>query len=366
MDLPVNHNTPLLMHIDLNSCFATFEQQAFPRLRGKPLVIAAYDSPRGCVIAPSIEAKQHGITVGMTVSEAKVLCPEVVVRMPDPPKYRAVHSKFAKIFRDYSDSVTPKSIDEAVIDFSRMNNQVLRVTNLANIGHEIKRRMKREIGVWMRCNVGIGTNRFLAKTAASLHKPDGLDVITHQNLEQVYQSLTLTAICGINTRYQARLNAARIFTPMQFLHASCETLQKQVFQSIAGYYWYLRLRGWEIDDVKFKRKSIGQMYALGKETANIKELSKLLMKLIEKMGRRLRRLGLVAWGIHVGCVYADQTYSHLGRTFDHELYTTNELYRKVLYNFTTQFQGNVVTHLSVACLDLKPVAGVQESIFDTM
>src|SRR5881227_3435616 len=104
MDLPPNHNDPLLMHIDLNSCFATCEQQAFPRLRGKPLVIAAYDSTRGCVIAPSIEAKQQGITVGMTVSEAKVLCPEVVVRMPDPPKYRAVHSKFAKIFRDYSDS----------------------------------------------------------------------------------------------------------------------------------------------------------------------------------------------------------------------------------------------------------------------
>src|SRR6266568_9254101 len=236
MDLPVNHNDPLLMHIDLNSCFATCEQQAYPRLRGKPLVIAAYDSPRGCVVAPSIEAKERGIKVGMTVAEARLLCPGVIVRMPDPPKYRAVHVKFAKIFRDYSPSVTPKSIDEAVIDFSRMNNQVLRVTNLVAIGTEIKKRMKQEIGEWMRCNVGIGTNRFLAKTAASLHKPDGLDVITHENVEQVYQSLTLTALCGINTRYQARLNAAGIFTPMQFLEASCEKLHKQVFQSIAGYY----------------------------------------------------------------------------------------------------------------------------------
>ncbi len=243
---------------------------------------------------------------------------------------------------------------------------MLSVTNLVNIGHEIKRRMKREIGEWMRCNVGIGTNRFLAKTAASLHKPDGLDVITHQNLEQVYQSLTLTALCGINTRYQARLNAAGIFTPMQFFAASCEILQKHVFQSIAGYYWYLRLRGWEIDDVEFKRKSIEQMYALGKKTANVETLSKLLMKLTEKMGRRLRRAGLVAKGIHVGCVYADQTYSHLGKTFDHELYTTNELFRKVLYIFTTQFRNTVVTNLSVACFDLKPAAGVQESLFDTM
>ncbi len=112
MDLPPNHNDPLVMHIDLNSCFATCEQQAYPRLRGKPLVIAAYDSPRGCVIAPSIEAKQRGINVGMTVAEAKIVCPDIVVRMPDPPKYRAVHVKFSNIFRDYSDSVTPKSIDQ--------------------------------------------------------------------------------------------------------------------------------------------------------------------------------------------------------------------------------------------------------------
>jgi DNA polymerase-4 len=85
------------MHVDLNSCFATIEQQANPLLRGKPMVVAAYDSPNGCVVAPSIEAKRYGIKTGMTVRDARLLYPRVIVRTPDPSKYRYVHLKFRNI-----------------------------------------------------------------------------------------------------------------------------------------------------------------------------------------------------------------------------------------------------------------------------
>src|SRR3989442_223410 len=117
MQLALNHNKPAIMHIDLNSCFATIEQQANPLLRGKPIAVAGYTTPNGYVISPSMEAKQKGVKVGMTVREAKLMCPGIVIRAPDPPKYRFVHTKFARIFRDYSPVVVPKSIDEAVIDF---------------------------------------------------------------------------------------------------------------------------------------------------------------------------------------------------------------------------------------------------------
>ena len=86
MDLPLNRNLPLVMHIDMNSCFATAEQQANPLLRGKPVAVAAYTTGNGCVIAPSIEAKRYGARVGMTVREARLLCPQIIVRPPDPPK----------------------------------------------------------------------------------------------------------------------------------------------------------------------------------------------------------------------------------------------------------------------------------------
>ncbi|MDQ3839873.1 MAG: DNA polymerase IV, partial [Thermoproteota archaeon] len=86
----------------------------------------------------------------------------------------------------------------------------------------------------MRCSIGVSTNRFLAKLAASLHKPDGLDIIDHTNVLDVYRKVKLLDLNGINTRYQARLNAYGIFTPMEFYEASLETLKMQVFQSIVG------------------------------------------------------------------------------------------------------------------------------------
>jgi DNA polymerase-4 len=363
MKLPLNHNEPLLMHIDLNSCFASVEQQASPHLRGRPVVVAAYASANGCVVSPSIEAKQLGIKTGMTVRDARIIYPDVIVRTPDPAKYRHVHKQFAAIFHDYSPDVTPKSIDEAVIDFTR--TKALYATSLTAIAQSIKRRMQEEIGEWIRCSVGIGTNRFLAKTGAGLHKPDGLDVITHKNLRDVYNGLSLIDLCGINTRYQARLNACGIFTPLQFLDASVQELQKDVFQSIAGYYWYMRLRGWEIDEVEFKRKSFGQSYALGKKTADPKELRRLLMKLTEKMARRLRKAQFAAKGVHVACVYTDWTYWHKGKIFERELYTTEELFKKVMLVFNMQPQRNIVAKLAVSCFDLVPSAQVQESLFDT-
>jgi len=363
MDLPINKNRPLIMHVDLNSCFATVEQQANPLLRGKPVCVAPYTSGNGCVISPSMEAKRFGVKVGMTVREAKMLCPDAIILHPDPPKYRAVHLQFKTIFQDYSPHVTPKSIDEAVIDFTDVVG--LHKRSLEDIGKEIKRRMRSEIGEWISCSIGIGTNRFLAKTAAGLVKPDGLVTITHENLMDVYSKLTLIDICGINTRYQARLNAYGVFSPLDFVSASLQKLQNQVFKSINGYYWYTRLRGWEIDAIDFGRKSYGQSYALHEFTNNPRELSRLLMKLTEKMGRRLRKAGYCASGIHVSCLYLDGTHWHMGRKVSQKLYTTSELFKKAQLLLNRQPEWKKVTHLAVSCYDLQDSNDNQLDLFET-
>jgi len=233
-----------------------------------------------------------------------------------------------KIFRDYSPNVTPKSIDEAVIDLT--DTLCLFKGSVVDIGKEIKRRFRKEIGEWMRCSIGVSTNRFLAKLAASLHKPDGLDIIDHTNVLDVYRRVKLLDLNGINTRFQARLNAYGIFTPMEFYEAPLQLLKQQVFRSILGYYWYLRLRGWEIDAVDFKRKSFGNTYALQQQTNDPRALSKLLMKLCEKTGRRLRRASYSAQGAHVACVYTDLSWWHIGRKFDVPVYTTRDIYIKAL------------------------------------
>ncbi|KKQ01594.1 MAG: Nucleotidyltransferase/DNA polymerase involved in DNA repair [Candidatus Roizmanbacteria bacterium GW2011_GWA2_36_23] len=361
MELPLNHNQPAIMHMDLNSCFATVEQQANMHLRGKPLVIAAYISPGGCIISPSIEAKRLGIKVGMTVRDAKLIYKNVIVRDPDPLLVRDVHIKFKRIFQTYSPIVIPKSIDEAVIDFT---GTPAFKKGLVNIAKEIKQRLREEIGEWISCSIGIATNRFLAKLGASIHKPDGLDVIDYKNLQQIYSSVKLVDLHGINTRYEARLNASGIFTPLQFLNASERFLHKQVFKGIVGYYWYLRLRGFEIDDVEFKRKSYGQEYSLGKKTADPEELSHIIMKLCEKMGGRLRRSNHASLGIHVAVLYDDWTFWHRGRKINQPLYTTQELFIKAMWIFNQQPQRKTVAKLAVSCYDLIPASSSQMSLFD--
>jgi DNA polymerase-4 len=365
MDLPLNATAPRIMHVDLNCAFATLEQQASPHARGIPLVVAAYDSPGGCVLAASIEAKKLGIKTGMTVRDARILYPAVLVRKPNPPLYRDAHLKFKKIFMDYTPTVVPKSIDEAVLDFSAVNTQVLFKKSLIDISYEIKKRIRGEIGEWVSCNIGIATNRFLAKTAASLHKPDGMDVITYKNLEDIYAKLHLLDLCGINTRFQARLNVAGIFTPLEFLHTPLEILKKQVFRSVCGYYWFLRLRGWEIDAMDFKRKSYGQSYALGKKSNDPSYLSSLLLKLTEKMGRRLRKAGKTARGVHLGLSYTDGSYWHKGTLFGEELFTTDALFKRVMLIFNKQPETKVVSRLDVCCFELSGAGTVQESLFES-
>ena len=138
--LPINPNPPRIIHVDLNSCFATVTQQAQSHLRGKPVLIAAYDSPRGCVVAPSIEAKTFGVKTGNRVMEARMLAPNAVVRTPDTALIRDVHIKFKKICSDYSPNISPKSIDEVVIDMEGME-YFLRDKTMVGIAQEIKDRL---------------------------------------------------------------------------------------------------------------------------------------------------------------------------------------------------------------------------------
>ena len=168
----INPEKPLIMHIDLNSAFATAEQQAHPTLRGKPMGVTNRLSKECVVIAASYEAKALGIKVGTRRSEALAICPTFVFIESDPAKYHAVYQKLINIMSDYSPKIQMKSIDEGVIDFHGME-PVLKDRTIEEIGYEIKQRVKSDIGDWMRINIGIGTNYFLAKEAASWHKPDG-------------------------------------------------------------------------------------------------------------------------------------------------------------------------------------------------
>jgi DNA polymerase-4 len=330
--LPLNNSRPLIMHIDLNSCFAIIEQQANPLYRRKPVAVAAYDTPRGMVIASSYEAKAKGIKLGVNVGQARLIDPEVIVLMPDPAKYRYAHSLFRQVLEEYSSELHAKSIDEFVLDFSG-SPTIRDGRDLMDVGYEIKHKIKDKVGSYVTVNVGIGTNRFWAKTAAGLNKPDGLDMMSAENALKIYGQMELTDLTGINHRYQARLNQNCIFKPLQFYEATEQYLHKQVFKSIVGRQWYARLRGWEVDDVIWGRKSIGHNYAIGQKTADREEIGRLLMKLCHKVGRRMRHQGFYAQGIHLSIAFQDGQW--WGKSYDTKtmMYATSDIYhhtRKLL------------------------------------
>ncbi len=363
MDLLPNHNQPLVMHIDLNSCFAIIEQQANPLIRHKPVAVAAYNSPRGAVLASSYEAKALGIKLMVNVREARMLCRDVIILTPDPEKYFDAHRRFKKVLLQYTSDVTPKSVDEFVVNFSG-SRAIQSGLDLTDIGYRIKEDIKRELGEYVTVNVGISTNRFLAKLAAGLHKPDGLDIITAANLRDVYETLDLIDLPGINRRYQARLNLAGIFTPIQFLDAPVWKLKNEVFKSIVGYYWYLRLRGHEIDAVDFGRKSFGQQYALGDKTTNREALSRLLMKLCEKAGRRLRKHDYVAGGVHLFMTFEDRTYYAKSRRTKAIVYATQDIFLHALKLLNEAQISHNVTNISITVYDLRPASPTQLGLFD--
>lgn len=363
MELGLNYNQPQIMHIDLNSCFATIEQQANPLIRNRPVAVAAYDTPRGIVLAASYDAKAKGIKVGVTVREAKLLCPGIVIMMPDPDKYFDAHRRFNKVLLNYTSEITPKSVDEFVIDFSS-SPAVRQGLKLEDIGLKIKQDIRREIGEYVTVNIGIAPNRFLAKVAAGLHKPDGMDRITAENLREIYKTLSLIDLPGINRRYAARLNLAGIYTPIDFLEAPLWKLKREVFHGIVGFYWYLRLRGHEIDAISFGRKSFGQQYAIGQKTRDVNEISRLLMKLCEKAGRRLRRNGYEARGIYFWITLEDRTYWAKRQQLRAPIYSTQDIFRqaqKLLSQVPLQARA---TNIGVTVYNLTPTDPIQLGLFD--
>lgn len=369
--LRLNTEEPQIMHIDLNSAFASAEQQAWPHLRGRPMGVTNRLSKECCVIAASYEAKALGIKVGCRRSEAMALCPDFVMLETDPSKYTWMYQNLLKIMKDYSPNIKMKSIDEGVVDFHGVRAAATGPTGstsnarpLEEIAQEIKDRMKEMCGSWMRTNVGIGPNRFLAKTAAGLHKPDGLDVIDHTNLVSTLASMQLQDLTGIAKRNSIRLKMYGIRTPLDFLAAPAELLQKQVFQSINGLHWYNRLRGYEVDDYKTHLSMVGRQWVVKNPSNDDAYLCSCLHFLTETVGMKLRFRGVEARGI---CVWMGFTVGggwKQKRMMQTTIYSNKDIWQQVALLFEQRPKHMKVRIMGIYLYELTPSTRSQMSFFD--
>jgi DNA polymerase-4 len=294
-----------VLFIDMNSFFASCEQQTNYWLRGRPVAVCVYTGKYGCVIAPSVEAKKKGIRLGVRLNEAMKLCPDLVPLETNPDKYRTFHARIMKILKRYSDDVIPRSIDEAVVDLTSYKNIYPDVVAVAK---QIKKDILEEVGDYLKCSIGIAPNAFLAKLASDIQKPDGLTIIDHDNIDSVLKKLELTDLPGIGKGMSARLNKAGIYTPYDLRHSTPEKL-KAACKSIIGLHWYHRLHFQEVDmHVTEEYKNMSAMRMVSKEQRkDIQNLLDILMMLCLTLEKRMMKKNLFCKRVQFSIRYEDKT-----------------------------------------------------------
>ncbi len=376
MELSVNPEPPEVMHIDLNSAFAMAEQQANPLLRGRPVGVTNRLNDFAICIAASYEAKRLGIGLGTRSGEARALAPNFVMVESDSAKYQHVNRLMRDIFASYSPNFVMKSVDEGVIDF-RSVRRLLKGRSLVEVGLEIKQRVREEVGEYMKVNVGIGQNRWLAKVAAGFMKPDGLYVIDRENLETVYAVMDLVELPYIKQRTRARLQERGIFTTLDFYRAPEVVLTKQVFRSVMGHHWYLKLRGYETE-VSCGVRTVGRSYVLEHRTADRDELAMLLYKACVKIARRMRVNGLAARGLALSLTYRGGSTRVWGQPASQgrvgwrerhmyavAVWRADRLYRRALELFGESPAGLEVVSLYMTAYAVEPARLDQLTLYDS-
>ena len=273
----------IVMYIDMNSYFASCEQQRHPELRNKPVGVLTYDGPNASVIAASIEAKRMGVKTGMRLYDCKLLCPDIIPVTTHPAWYRQIHVEIMTILRRYCDDVIAKSIDEALMNFTSYRL-------VYNDFQIIARQIKADIAAkydYLTCSIGIAPNAFLAKLGTELKKPDGLIEITPENIDGYLATLKLTDLPGIASNSERRLQMIGIKSPLEMRHSSIALLRK-AFGGIVGDYWHKRLNFMEVDIYSNPFRSMSAARTLGRQIReNRQAMESMLIALCMRLEQRM-------------------------------------------------------------------------------
>lgn len=283
------------LYLDFNSYFASVEQQLRPELRGKPVAVLPVMAETTCCIAASYEAKAFGVKTGTRVSDARKLCPDIILVEARPQLYIEFHHKLVEIVESCTHVEKTLSIDEMVCMLTGSQQQRENALALAD---RIKRAIADKVGAHIRSSIGIAPNTFLAKVASNMQKPDGCIVIEAHELPEKLYPLRLRDLNGIGRRMEERLNHYGI-TTIEKLYAANRQQIRTAWGSVEGERMYDKLRGVELPTVKHARSSLGHSHVLPPELRNHAAAFSVLHRLLQKACLRLRSYGLQTAAIHV-------------------------------------------------------------------
>lgn len=347
-----------ILHVDMDAFYASVEQRDNPSLRGKPLVVGGGNN-RGVVAAASYEARKFGIRSAMPMREANRRCPKLLRVPPRMSHYQDESDKVFAVFREFTPLIEGLSLDEAFLD---VTGSLSLFGTAVEIATRIKRRIVEDTG--LTASVGVAPNKLVAKISSDLDKPDGLVVVTRQNIRNVLDPLPVRVIPGIGRETLARLGAVGIQTISDLRQAPDRTLES-IFGRFAQ---RTRDRASGIDDrpviASRSDKSISAEETFGVDLSSPKSMYTELLRLSDRTATRLRGKSLVAGTIQLKVRQADFTTYTRQRALHPPGNNTDQIYelaRVLLDTWLSEFPGSRVRLLGVGGSDL--VAEGQHDLF---
>ncbi len=353
------------LFVDLNSFFASCEQQMDKSLRGKPVIVVPVLSDSSCAIAASYEAKRQGVKTGTLVHEAKKLCPDVRVVLAKHQTYVDFHDRILQAAETVLPVAEVHSIDEFSCHLLGEERQEDKARGLAL---SLKRALAENVGEYVRASVGIAPNRFLAKVATDLQKPDGLMILRAQDLPGRLLDLRVRDLPGIGHNMQKRLQEAGITQMIQLWNATADDLHR-IWGGVTGARFWHSLHGLELPEQLTQRRSIGHSHILEPAMRPQPKAFYVGRRLLLKAMSRLRRMeyctGMVSFGVRFDGVAGTR-----GWGIDKAVSTTQDSFAVIpvfdsfWQDMTGRFPRLPIKKISVTLSRLIPAASHMPDLFE--
>ncbi|GGH72735.1 DNA polymerase IV [Phaeocystidibacter marisrubri] len=272
-----------IIHVDMDAFYASVEQRDRPELRGKPVAVGG-SAERGVVAAASYEARKYGVRSAMPSSIAARRCPELIFVKPDFDKYKAVSQQIRDIFLDYTSRVEPLSLDEAFLDVTTNHKGM---TSATLIAQEIRQRIFET--TQLRASAGISINKFLAKVASDINKPNGQKTIPPKEVDAFLMQLPIEKFFGVGVKTAEKFHQMNVYRGADLMEVDLMILKSRFGKS--GQHYYNIVRGIQHSEVvpNRVRKSVGVEETFSTDLLSEESMLAALYKLGERCEHRLKR-----------------------------------------------------------------------------
>lgn len=342
-------NGRVILHVDMNSFYASVEMAYDPSLKGKPLAIAGnVEERRGIIVTCSYEARKFGVKTTMPLWEAKKLCPQLIVKSPNFERYRAASKGMFAILRQYTELVEPVSIDEGYMDIT----ESFAFGSPIEIAESIQKGIFEQLD--LPCSIGIAPNKFLAKMASDMKKPLGITILRKRDIPNVLWPLNTEEMHGVGRKTAEKLKTLGIQTIGDL--AGANESQLKMLLGINGIRLKERANGIDnrtVDPESIEEfKSIGNSTTLPRDVSNQQELYRVLESLAETVSVRLKRKNVLARVLGITIRFKDRRTITRSRKLENPIQHKEEIAEFSKQLLQKHWNGDPVRLLGITGFDL--------------